>query len=435
MWKCHPLIRSNPQLQLERVMCINRVAVCLTMCSAAWSSAVSADWSQFLGQQRNGTSTETNLLATFPAAGPEEVWRTALGTGMSGVVVSEGTVYTLFQDDTRQYVVAFDDTTGDRQWQSEVADAYRNPMGNGPRATPAIADHMVYVLTGDGILAALEADSGNVHWKADVTGKLGSMPADYGMASSPLVSHGNVVVQAGGAGGTVAAYSIESGDVAWRLGNDACGYSSPVHLKLDGVEQIVAFSAASLLGISSVSGEKLWEYPFATNYDCNIASPVQVNESSLLISAGENHGVVLLTVTQSDGHWSVEEMWSSLGKRSVLRSEWQTPVLLDGYLFGLDNVGAAGPITNLVCVNVSTGESVWAKNRFGKSNLTLADGKLFISTLQGELVIVQATPEGFRETARVGVLGMTRQAPVIANGRLYLRDDREVVCLDIRSNG
>ncbi len=416
-------------------MCVERAVLCLAICTAAGASTVAADWPQFLGLQRNGISTETNLLDTFPAAGPRVIWRVDLGTGMSGVAVSNGTVYTSFQDDARQYVVALDEATGDRKWQSEVADAYRNPMGNGPRATPAVVDHVVYVLTGDGILAALEEDSGNIKWKVSVTREPGSKAADYGMASSPLVSHGNVIVQAGAANGTVAAYSIESGDTEWVLGSDASGYSSPVHLNLDGTKQIVAFSAAALMGIAPVSGGKLWEYPFATDYDCNIASPVQIDDSSLLISAGENHGAVVLRVTQSDGRWTVKETWSSLGRRSVLRSEWQTPVLLSGHLFGLDNVGAAGPVTNLVCVNVSTGESVWSKNRFGKSNLTLADGKLFISTVKGELVIVQATTDEFRETARASVLGMTRQAPVIANGRLYLRDDKEVVCFNIRSNG
>ena len=416
-------------------MCVERTVLCLVFSAVVGAAAVAADWPQFLGPQRNGTSVETNLLDTFPTAGPKVIWRVDLGTGMSGVAVSNGTVYTSFQDDTQQYVVALDEVTGDQKWRSEIADAYRNPMGDGPRATPAVVDHVVYVLTGGGILAALEDASGIVRWKVNVTREPGSKPADYGMASSPLVSHGNVIVQPGTSSGTVAAYSIESGDAEWVLGSDGSGYSSPVHLNLDGIEQVVAFSAAAVMGISPISGRKLWEYPFATDYDCNIACPVQIDDSSLLVSAGENHGAVVLRVTQSNGRWTVEETWSSLGRRSVLRSEWQTPVLLGDHVFGLDNVGAAGPVTNLVCVNVSTGESVWSRNRFGKSNLTLADGKLFLSTVKGELVIVQATTDGFRETARASVLGMTRQAPVIANGRLYLRDDKEIVCFNIRSNG
>ncbi len=107
--------------------------------------------------------------------------------------------------------------------------------------------------------------------------------------------------------------------------------------------------------------------------------------------------------------------------------------MADGHLFALDNIGSAGPITNLVCVRVADGEQVWAKTRFGKSNLTLADGKLFISTMKGELIIVTASVAEFTQTARATVLGMTRQAPVISNGLLCLRDDREVVCIDVRA--
>ncbi|MEO2035819.1 MAG: PQQ-binding-like beta-propeller repeat protein [Planctomycetaceae bacterium] len=416
-------------------MRLNRALLCLAVCSASCSLVGAADWPQFLGPGRNGISPETNLVSTFPKAGPGVLWRTDLGVGQSGIAVSDGTVYTLFQDDDSQYVVALDEATGDRKWLSGIADAYENAMGNGPRATPVIVDQTVCVFTGEGILAALATATGDVNWQVDTTQKLDARPAGYGMASSPLVINGTVIVHIGSANGTVAAYSLETGDMTWAAGSDACGYSSPVQMTFDGSEQIVTFSAESVMGISPVSGEPLWQYPFVTDYDCNIAAPIQVNDSSLLISAGENHGAVLLTVTQSDDGWSVNETWASLGKRSVLRAEWQTPVLLDGHVFGLDNVGAAGPITNLVCINALSGEAVWSKKRFGKSNLTLGDGKLFISTVDGELVIVEATAEGFRETARARVLGMTRQAPVIANGRLYLRDDREIVCIDVRAQG
>jgi outer membrane protein assembly factor BamB len=204
-------------------------------------------------------------------------------------------------------------------------------------------------------------------------------------------------------------------------------------MNFGGTKQIVSFIGAAVVGIAPADGLELWNHAFETEYGCNIAVPRQLNDSSLLISSGENHGSAILKVTASGDTWLVEEAWTSFGKGSVLRSEWQTPVETNGYLFGMDNIGSAGPITNLVCVNIASGKQVWIKKRFGKSNLTLADGKLFISTMNGELVIVKAVEGGFQETARATVLGMTRQAPVIANGQLYLRDDNEVVCIDIRS--
>ena len=128
----------------------------------------------------------------------------------------------------------------------------------------------------------------------------------------------------------------------------------------------------------------------------------------------------------------MREVWTSQGVKSVLRNEWQTSLLIDGFLYGMDNVGGAGPITHLTCINAATGERTWQEVRFGKGNLIAAEGKLFISTMKGELVIVQASPEKYIELGRSTVLDATRQAPALADGLLYLRDDKEIVCLDVR---
>jgi len=416
-------------------MPILRISICLTLFCVTCSTTFADDWPQFLGTARNGVSRETNLIESFPTGGPAVSWRTELGVGMSGVAVVGGTVYTLYQDNEYQYLVALDETTGQQKWKTVVSDAYRNSMGNGPRATPTVAGAMAFVYTADGILAALSVDNGDVKWKVDTLRDLATRPADYGMASSPLVIDDQVVVHVGSHMGTVAAWDVKLGERRWAVGDHPSGYSSPVRRKIHGIDQIVAFAAASVMGISPIDGSELWSYPFETEYDCNIALPVLLNESSLLISAGENHGSTILKLTRKGDDWIAEPTWSSLGKHSVLRAEWQTPVQTDGHMFGLDNIGSAGPVTNLVCVNIDSGEQTWIQKRFGKSNLTLADGKLFISTMSGELVIVRATPDGFQELDRATVLGMTRQAPVIANGHLYLRDDKEVVCIDIRSRG
>ena len=128
----------------------------------------------------------------------------------------------------------------------------------------------------------------------------------------------------------------------------------------------------------------------------------------------------------------VEEVWSSLDTKSVMRNEWQTSIQLGDYLYGFDNVGSAGPVTHLTCIEAKTGKRVWQQLRFGKGNLTAADGKLWCSTMAGELVIVEATPKAFKELARAEVIGKTRQSPSIANGRLYLRDDHDIVCINVK---
>jgi outer membrane protein assembly factor BamB len=178
----------------------------------------------------------------------------------------------------------------------------------------------------------------------------------------------------------------------------------------------------------------LWSYPYETDFQCNIATPVAY-ENNIFISSGENHGAVMLGLKAQGDEFQVAPVWESQGPQSVLRTEWQTAILLDGHMYGFDNVGSAGPITHLACIKAATGERAWQQLRFGKGNAIAADGKLFISTMNGELVIVRATPAGFQEIGRQAVLGPTRQAPALANGLLYLRDNKEIVCIDVQRAG
>ncbi len=200
---------------------------------------------------------------------------------------------------------------------------------------------------------------------------------------------------------------------------------------MGGRSQIVAFTGNAAVGLDPKTGRSLWRFPFTTDYDCNIATPLAY-KGQVFISAAENHGCALLALQPSGDGFEVNETWTSFGSSSVMRNEWQTSVLVKGHLYGLDNVGSAGPVTHLSCVDIATGKRLWRKTRFGKSNLIAADGKLFFTTMQGELVIVRATPKAYEELGRAKVIGATRQAPALAGGRLYLRDDREIVCVDVR---
>lgn len=392
---------------------------------------VAKDWPQFLGPNRNGISSETGLLTSWPAGGPKVVWRAQGGVGMSGLAISQGRLVTLLQNDGKQRVVAHDAKSGKRLWEAEVGPSYRNPMGNGPRSTPTIVGDRLYAFTGEGILLALKLGDGKIVWRHNVVEELGGKGAEYGMACSPLVVEDQVIVTAGVPGGSVVAYDRSTGKLAWKIGRDTAGYSSPALLNVAGRKQIVVFTGKAVMGLSPKTGDQLWRYQYATNFDCNIATPL-ADKGRVFISCGENHGSALLAFKPRGTGYDVEEVWTSFGPRSVMRNEWQTSMLLDGYLYGMDNVGGAGPITHLNCVELATGKRVWQQRRFGKGNLIAADGKLFISTMNGELVVVRATPERFEEIGRTEVLGATRQAPALAGGLLYLRDDREIVCLNVR---
>jgi outer membrane protein assembly factor BamB len=393
------------------------------------------DWSQFLGPDRNGISQETALIDEWPAGGLKEVWRVKGGVGMSGVVVQGDIACTLIQTGGQQRVLALNAKTGATVWSTPVAAAYKNGQGDGPRGTPAIVGGSVFVFTGDGTLARLKGSDGTVEWSHNVLMRHGGRPADYGMACSPLVFSDIVVVNAGATRGTVVACDSKTGEPRWTSGKgESAGYSSPTAVTMSGWTQIVAFKGSSVAGINWKTGDLLWQYPYKTDYDCNIATPIRGDDGLLLISSGENHGSTMLKIGSKGQNFKVEKVWASTGGGAVMRNEWQTAIRLGDYFYAFDNVGSAGPVTHLVCIEAATGKPVWRKTRFGKGNMIAADGKLFATTMKGELVVIKATPDGYEELGRSTIIETTRQAPALANGRLYLRDGAEIVCLDARKN-
>lgn len=396
--------------------------------------AEAAEWNQFLGPNRNGMSAETGLLNEWPADGPKVVWRIPGGVGMSGIAVSGDFGVTLVQHDGSQWLKAFSSQTGKNIWEAKLSAEYKNSMGDGPRGTPAIGESQVFAFTGEGQLFAVDRKTGKVQWSYHAVKSLGAKEADYGMASSPLLTDGLVVVTAGASKGTLVAVDQKTGKVAWTAGEETAGYSSPVIRELAGTQQIVSSTGASILGVDPKTGQILWSYPFETNYECNIAVPLVI-DGHLFVSAGEDHGSVLLKVEAEGNRYSLTPVWESYGNRSVLRSEWQTAVVIDGFLYGMDNVGGAGPVTHLTCVEAATGKRKWQIPRFGKGNLIAADGKLFMTTMNGELVIAKADSGSYQELGRMTCLGTTRQAPALSQGRLFMRDDTEIICVDVKAAG
>lgn len=393
--------------------------------------AQAEDWPQFLGPNRNGMSAETGLVKEWPDGGLKVKWRAKSTGGMSGIAVVGDRLLTMEQNGGKQFVVCMNANTGDPIWKTAAAAEYKNGQGNGPRATPTVSKDAVFAFTGDGILAAYGLADGKVRWSHNTLAEFSAKTADYGMACSPLLVDGNVVVTIGAAKATLVAYHAKTGKLVWTAGaSEAAGYSSPALLKVGGREQIVALTGASAIGVDPKTGDTLWQYPFKTDFNCNTATPLAI-DGNVFISAGENHGAVLLNLKPTGDSYRVSEVWESLGGRSVLRQEWQTSIQIGDYLYGFDNVGSAGPISHFTCINAKTGEQMWQQLRFGKGNLISADGKLFITTMKGELIVVAASPKSYREIGRQQVLGSTRQAPAIAGGLLYVRDGSEVVCLQL----
>lgn len=358
------------------------------------------------------------------------LWRAPGGVGMSAVAVSNGRAVTTWNSSDGQVVVALDAVDGTVLWKTPLAANYKNGQGDGPRATPTITDDSVFAYSAEGILACLRLKDGKKIWSRNLVAEMGTRAAEYGMACSPLVIGKRVVVTVGGSGTAVVAVDGASGEIQWTAGDGTPGYSSPALLNVAGEMHLVAFTGRGAMGLHPDNGTRLWEYPFPTPYDCNTATPINV-AGNVFISAGENHGCVMLQIQKDGDNYRASEVWKSVDVKSVMRNEWQTSALIDDHLYGFDNVGSAGPTTHLTCLNAHNGDVVWRQNRFGKGNLVAAGGHLWITTMKGELVLAKASPDGYTELGRQTLIGKTRQTLSIAAARAYLRDDKEVVCIDI----
>ncbi|MFM2002615.1 MAG: alcohol dehydrogenase [Planctomycetota bacterium] len=395
------------------------------------SIATADDWPAFLGAHRDGISKEAGLIERFPPGGPKVVWRAPGGVGMSAVVVAQGLAVTTWNDAGQQWLVALDAETGKLRWRTPTGSAYENAMGNGPRATPAISGDRVFAYSGEGVLVAARRDDGEVLWRVDAVGQAGAEPSDYGMSSSPLVVGDRVIVHVGGAESAIAAYNAADGELSWTAARGAAGYSSPTLLELAGRPQVVSVTGMEVVGLAPETGSLLWSFPFQTDYGCNTATPIAI-DGGVFVSAGENHGSVLIDLRPQGERFEAQARWASLDAKSVMRNEWQTSIVVDDKLFGFDNVGAAGPVTHLACLDAKTGKELWRKMRFGKGNMVYADGKLWITTIDGELVVARAKADGYEELGRASLAGKTRQTLSIAQGRGYLRDDQEVICVALK---
>jgi outer membrane protein assembly factor BamB len=388
------------------------------------------DWPQWRGPRRDGVSQETGILTDWPKQGPKVLWKAPSGRGYASLAVANGRVYTVVQDQDVQYevILCLDADTGQTRWR------FRYPClriipdhGVGPRATPTVDGDRVYTTGAGGIFHCLNALTGERLWMHDLPEEFGegARPATlayWGHCCSPLVEGRLVVTETRGVLGDVAAFDRDTGALVWKALADPAGYSSPVAATLAGVRQFLFFTGAGLVGLSAEDGKLLWRYPWETNDACNIATPV-VADRYVFISSGYDRGCALLEIsTQSDGTWRAEPVYTH--KR--MRCHFASPVLCHGFLYGFDN-------EFLACMDFRTGKIQWKQRGFAKGSLLAADGHLIILGEDGNLAVAEATPEAYRLSASFQFShNRCWSVPVLANGKLYVRDEKQIVCYDAK---
>ena len=390
--------------------------------------SLGADWPQWLGPNRNGSSPEKDLLTTWPKEGPKVLWKVPGGDGYSSIAIAGDRAYTLVQRGNEELVIALDAATGKELWKRRSGPAYKNQFGNGPRSTPAIEGDFVYIHSVTGPLMCLDAKSGDVVWQHDLLKEFGAENLRWGLSASPLIDGDLVLALPGGKKAGVAAFNKKTGDLVWKTGDDKAAYASPMAVTVAGTRQIIFFTAVGLLSVAAKDGAELWRVPWTTEFDCNIATPLIIG-NQLFVSSGEEVGCALYKLASNSGP---ELVWESKGKTGVMTNYWATAVVHEGHLYGLS--GEFSKAIHLNCVDLKTGKLKWSQKKFGKTSVTLAAGHLFLVTKKGELILAKASPEKYEEKARIPLLAETRTAATIANGRLYLRDLQNIWCLDIKAS-
>ena len=380
-----------------------------------------AEWAQWRGPNRDGISSETGFLKNWPKEGPKVLWHVSLGEGYSGISIAQGKVYTMAAEGDDEFVICLNASNGEEIWRFRSGAKFTEQRGDGPRSMPTVHGDSVFALGAEGKLYALDARDGTKLWAHNFVEEFDSKIPTWGFSSSPLIEGNLVLVEAGGKDGkSIVAFDKASGDVVWTTHTDEVGYSSPIAIDFGGVRQIIFLTSKTLLSVAPEDGQIYWKYSWPEGI--NIATPIFIPDDKIFISASYDKGAVLLRMTADGDRIGIKEVWKS----RVMKNHFNSSVLQGDYLYGFDNA-------ILTCIEVDTGEERWRQRGFRKGSLLLADGHLVILGEGGKLALAEATPDEYREKARFQLFDdKCWTVPTLAGGRLYLRTQKEMVCLDLR---
>jgi len=390
------------------------VAFGLLVCLSAPARA--ADWPQWRGPLRDGSTTET-IGTNWPGGKPVELWSAEVGRGHAPVCVADGRTVTLGHTGEVDTVWCFDAAKGDALWRFDYPaiahfkdEAAFKGAYDGPQAAPLIQDGRIYTLSRDGKVHCLEAATGALVWKRDLLAELKAKPPECGFASSPLIAGGLLVVGVGAAG---TALDPATGDTRWQSGADIAGYAAPVLVPDKGNGgRLLLFACKDLVSVNLVTGEKSWSLPWPTQYGVNVADPIVVGDAAF-ISSAYDRGCASVELATGAVRW----------QNKAIRSQCSPLILSDGCLYGFDgyiNYGPGGQA--LVCLDPSTGQSRWRQDGMA-GQLIRAGDRLVVLLITGDLVIVRASPKSYEELARARVAKPEEcpVTPALAGGRLYVR--------------
>lgn len=390
-----------------------------------WVAA--GDWPQILGPYRNGKADQEQLANAWPAGGPRTLWQRKVGSGYAGVAVVGQRGVLFHREKDESVAEAFDAAKGTQLWRVSFPTRYSSAIApdDGPRCVPIIDHGYVYLFGAEGDLHCVALDTGKVRWSRDAYREFNGQEGYFGAGSTPVVVDDKLLVNVGGRGAGLVAFSTATGKTIWQATDEAASYSSPTVTALDGRRQVIFVTRLNVVAVDPDNGKVQYRFPFGQRGPTvNAATPLVLGDH-LFISASYGIGAQYVSIATV----SPKIVWES---DDVMSSQYTTCVEKDGFLYGLDG-RQDGPPANLRCINPQTGKVVWTKDSFGTGNIILADNKLVIIKTEGELVLAEASPAGYKELATTALFSSTVQAlPALSSGLLYVRDTATLKCIDLR---
>jgi len=393
-------------------------------------SAMANDWPQWLGPERNGVSAET--IAPWTSA-PKVVWRHPVGNGYSTPIVAAGKFFVHAQaaDKDAEEVLALDAQTGDVAWRDTYErSTYKSALGAGPRATPTYHEGRLLTYGITGVLTCYDAAGGKRLWQVRPIDDLKATLPAFGACASPLAVDGKVIVPVGGPGSSIVAYDVATGNIAWKGLDEPAGSASPILLRREagqGVDVVVQ-TTLRIAGLDPNDGTVRWEHPLV--FQPSGVSPTPLVSGDCMVCTTQDTGTLALRFSAAKESANPASPWWHRDWSSYFSTG---ATGRDGKVFVVTNLVMPLPRADVRCVNAATGEELWQKQSLGYFHvglITCADGKLLLLDDAGNLTLAD-TADGFKQLARAKVCRGTFVNPVLADGKLYTRDDKEVQCLDL----
>jgi outer membrane protein assembly factor BamB len=393
--------------------------------AAAIGAAAGGDWPQWRGPNRDGVSTEKGLLQQWPAGGPAVDWSiTGLGKGYGTVAILGDRIYVQGTEGGSSAVFCLRRTDGGRVWVRPLGRTLDQDKGGGPRGTPTVDGDMLFALTEAGDLACLRVKDGSVVWTRNILADFGGRNPNWLLSESPLLDGPNVIVTPGGRDAGLAALDKQTGKTVWATKglSDPAAYSSAIAADVQGVRTLITLTSQAAVGVRASDGKLMWRYTKAANDTANITTPVFF-DNRVFVTSAYNTGAALLQLSAANGEVKADEVYFT---REMMNHHGGV-VFVNGYLYGYSNA-------ILTCLESATGKVQWRDRSVGKGSLTYADGRLYVLGEGNVVGLVDASPAGYVERGRFQIAdqGWPSWAhPVVAGGRLYLRNQGVLAAYDI----